>query len=126
MTKQCEECGKNHNPERPHCPSCGQAMVYQDRDCVVGWGCGNQWRSGCGFWIPRNPRQSRRYDSLESESCCECKGFTPHHFWIYDEKGGRRGDWFCVKCYGPLPVGRENVQKQTKALKHPAPLTRGQ
>lgn len=122
MTKLCEQCGEKHNPERPHCPKCGQAMVRQEKDRVIGWGCGNQWQSGCGFWIPRNPRISTD-GYREREFCVECHGFVPHHFWIYDEetKFGklRLGDWFCVKHFGPLPKGRENVQKDTKSLVAP-------
>ena len=126
MFKECKECGKKHNPARPHCPQCGQAMSHQERDRIFGWGCGTPWTTGCGFWIPNDPRQSKA-GFRERKWCSECKGFTPHHFWIYDEEsqrwGKRRwGEWFCVKCYGPLPNGRENVQKDTLLLSRPAHL----
>jgi len=118
--KQCEECGKRHNPERPHCPQCGQAMSQHQQDRIFGWGC---WPFGCGFWIPDDPRRSKDGGLRERKWCCECKGFVPHHFWIYDEKGKRWGDWLCVRCYGSLPEGRENVQKDTPSLSRPARLT---
>lgn len=130
MVKHCEVCDKRHDPSRPHCPQCGRAMVQQQRDCIFGWGCGNQWHGGCGFWIPNNPRDCRWWSRgryREREFCCECAGFVPHHFWIYDEESERwgkmlMGDWFCVKCFGPLPSGRENVQKNTPLLTSPARL----
>ena len=115
----CKVCREKHNPERPHCPQCGLAMVQQQRDRIFGWGCGNQWHSGCYFWIPYDPRQNS-----DRKFCLECHDFVPHHFWIYDGEspcGKRRwGEWFCVECFGPLPVGRENVQKHTRALSSPA------
>ena len=130
MVKQCKECGERHNTERSHCPKCGRAMVRQDRDRIYGWGCGNQWHIGCSFWIPNDPRWSKagsRSGFVERKYCLECHGFVSHHFWIYDEetqKWGKRrqGDWFCVKCFGPLPEGRENVQKDTPLLNCPARL----
>lgn len=126
VTKQCNECGKNHNPERPHCPKCGGAMVHQERDRIYGWGCGNQWYNGCGLWIPNNPRYSKD-GAKERNFCVECKDFVPHHYWIYDHDTNdfgkmRVGDWFCVKHFGRLPKGRENVQKSTPALSSPAPI----
>lgn len=117
--ERCKVCREKHNPERPHCPRCGLAMVKQQRDRIFGWGCGNQWHGGCSFWIPYDPRQNR-----DRNYCLECHGFVLHHFWIYDENSEqygkrRQGEWFCVKCFGPLPADRENVQKYTGALNPP-------
>ncbi len=122
MTKLCEVCWVKHNPERPHCPKSGGPMSRRQLDLIPGWGCGTQWAPGCGFWIPENPRESYR-----RKFCCECKNFASHHYWVYDietEDFGkiRVGDWFCVKCFGPLPKGRENVQKSSPNLTKPNPV----
>lgn len=127
MTELCKMCQKRHNPDRPHCPNCGQAMVQQQKNRIFGWGCGNQWHNGCCFWMPDEPRRSKDGGLQERNYCLKCHGFVPHHFWIYDEKkecGNQRlGDWFCVKHFGPLPIGRENVQKRTpRTLSSPAHL----
>lgn len=68
MSKQlekCKECGDRHNPERPHCPVCGEAMVREQKAGIPGWGCGKWSGSGCYYrrmvvggpstWISDNP-----------------------------------------------------------------------
>ena len=118
MTKHCDECGTKHNLERPHCPSCGRVMVRKQKDCIPGWGCGNDWHRGWGFWIPENPRESYR-----RKFCLDCKGFVPHHYWVYDKKTDsgkmRVGDWFCIKHLGRLPAGRENIKNFSNPLPPP-------
>lgn len=119
----CKECMRRHDPNRPHCPVCGKAMVSQDRDCIWGWGCGNRYTSGCYFWMPRDPRRSSDGGLNERNFCSDCDEFTPHHFWIYVENNKRLGNWFCVNCFGPLPSERENVQNSRQLTpSHPIHL----